>query len=375
MASIFDYLQWRCDVPFSVDPFNEVDNLVLSELAYTDFKGILSMEGPDVSLAEVCKAFFERHTHEEILADKSFTARAPLLMESMLEGARYRDIRMLQYLDETDSAQGLQLAAMTFLLPDDSAYVAFRGTDSTVVGWKEDFYFSFLPETEGQRRAIRYLNQVGAEVKGTLRVGGHSKGGNLAVYAASCCEPGLQERLTAVYSNDGPGFQDEFLQTEGYRRILPKLISIVPESSMIGLLLSTSAEHHVIKSSQVGIFQHDGFSWEVSRNRFVGAALSDASRWFDRFLREWLDQNDEEARRAMTEIVFSLFESTGADSFREIGQQKWKSAEAILAAMVKLPREKQQEALSFIQKLGASGGQTVAEYISSRIHKDLGHAD
>ena len=209
MASIFDYLQWRCDVPFSVDPFNEVDNLVLSELAYTDFKGILSMEGPDVSLAEVCKAFFERHTHEEILADKSFTARAPLLMESMLEGARYRDIRMLQYLDETDSAQGLQLAAMTFLLPDDSAYVAFRGTDSTVVGWKEDFYFSFLPETEGQRRAIRYLNQVGAEVKGTLRVGGHSKGGNLAVYAASCCEPGLQERLTAVYSNDGPGFRQE----------------------------------------------------------------------------------------------------------------------------------------------------------------------
>ena len=84
MASIFDYLQWRCDVPFSVDPFNEVDNLVLSELAYTDFKGILSMEGPDVSLAEVCKAFFERHTHKEILADKSFTARAPLLMESML---------------------------------------------------------------------------------------------------------------------------------------------------------------------------------------------------------------------------------------------------------------------------------------------------
>ena len=369
MASIFDYLHWRCDVPFSVDPFNEVDNLVLSELAYTDFKGILSMEGPDAALADVCKAFFARHTHEEILADKSFTARAPLLMESMLEGARYRDIRMLQYLDETDSAQGLQLAAMTFLLPDDSAYVAFRGTDSTVVGWKEDFYFSFLPETEGQRRAIRYLNQVGAEVKGTLRVGGHSKGGNLAVYAASCCEPGLQERLTAVYSNDGPGFQDEFLQTEGYRRILPKLISIVPESSMIGLLLSTSAEHHVIKSSQVGIFQHDGFSWEVSRNRFVPAALSELSLLIDKSLSDWLRQMSDEDRRSFTETVFSLFEATGADTFSEISQQKWKSAEAILTAARNLPREKQKEILKFVQLLGASGGQTVSEFIAAALHK------
>ena len=369
MANIFDYLQWRCDVPFSVDPFNEVDNLVLSELAYTDFKGILSMEGPDAALADVCKAFFARHTHEEILADKSFTARAPLLMESMLEGARYRDIRLCRYLDETDSAQGLQLAAMTFLLPDESAYVAFRGTDSTVVGWKEDFYFSFLPETEGQRRAIRYLNQVGAEAKGNLRVGGHSKGGNLAVYAASCCDPDLQGRLTAVYSNDGPGFQDDFIQSEGYLRILPKLISIVPESSMIGLLLSTSAEHHVIKSSQTGIFQHDGFSWEVSRNRFVPAALSELSLLIDKSLSDWLRQMSDEDRRSFTETVFSLFEATGADTFSEISQQKWKSAEAILTAARNLPKEKQKEILKFVQLLGASGGQTVSEFIQAALHK------
>ena len=361
MANIFDYLEWRCDVPLAVDPFNEVDNLVLSELVYTDFRGIASMDARVVPLRDAADAFFQTHDREEILESTSFTAKAPLLMEKMLEGERFRGVKLCWYQDETDTEQAMQFAAVTFLLPDGSAYVAFRGTDGTLVGWREDANLSFLRDTEGQRRSAAYLNRVGGRLDGAIHVGGHSKGGNMAVYAAAHCEPALQDRLLAVYNNDGPGFHEEMLQTEGYRRILPKLVRIIPDTSIIGLMLSSLAENRVVKSAQNGIFQHDGFSWEVSRNRFVGAELSDASRWFRRVLSEWLDHNDEEARRAMTEIVFSLFESTGADSFREIGQQKWRSAEAILAAMVKLPRAKQQEALSFIQKLGASGGQAVAE--------------
>lgn len=369
MANIFDYLEWRCDVPFGVDPFNEVDNLVLAELIYTDFKGIVPMDGRAVSLREACDAFFLGHTREEILASKSFTAKAPLLMEKMLEGERFRDVRLCWYLDDTDTAQETQLAAVTFLLPDESAYVAFRGTDGTLVGWREDANLSFQHETEGQRRGARYLDWVGRQLDGAVRVGGHSKGGNLAVYAAARCESALQDRVLAVYSNDGPGFHEEMLQSEGYRRILPKIMDIVPDTSIIGMMLTSLAESRVVKSSQNGILQHDGFSWEVTRNRFVEAALSDASRWFDRFLSEWLLHTDDESRRAMTDIVFSVFESTGADSFREIGQQKWKSAEAMLSAMVSLPKERQHEALSFIQKLGASGGQTIAEYLSSRLRK------
>lgn len=375
MANILDYLEWRSDVPLSVDPFNEVDNLVLSELVYTDFRGIVSVDGGAVPLRDAAKAFFQSHDREEILASKSFTARAPLLMEKMLEGERFRDVKLCWYLDETDTEQEMQLAAATFLLPNGSAYVAFRGTDGTLVGWREDANLSYQRETEGQRRSAEYLNRVGERLDGAFYVGGHSKGGNMAVFAAARCETALQERILTVYNNDGPGFHEETLQTEGYRRILPKIVRIIPDTSVIGLMLSSLAENRVVKSAQNGIFQHDGFSWEVSRNRFVEAELSDASQWFDRFLSDWLTHTDDESRRAMTQIVFSLFESTGADSFREIGQQKWKSAEAILAAMVKLPREKQQEALSFIKELGARGGQTVAEYISSRIRKDLGRDD
>lgn len=368
MANIFDYLDWRCDVPFSVDPFNEVDNLVLAELVYTDFKGILSMDGTEVSLRDACRAFFEKHTHEEILADKSFTAKAPLLMEKMLLGDRYREMKLCWYMDETDAAQGLQFAAVTFLLPGREPYVAFRGTDGTLVGWKEDFNFSFLPETAGQRKACEYLNHVAGKLKKGLRIGGHSKGGNLAVYAASCCNPELRQYIRAVYTNDGPGFRDEILQSEGYRQILPAIVSIIPDTSVIGLLLSSSAEHHVIKSSQVGIYQHDGFSWEVSRNRFTEAELSETSRVIESFLNDWLSRMDDGNRKALTEIVFSLFESTGAESFSEISQQKWKSAESVFSAIRKMPKEKQQEALSFLQKLGSSGGQVLTEYLSSKIH-------
>lgn len=372
MANIFDYLEWRCDVPFSFDPFHEVDNLVLAELVYSDFKGVLSMDGTEVPLQDACKAFFQRHTHEEILKDKSFTAKAPLLMEKMLCGARYKDIKLCWYLDETESSREVQLAAVTFLLPDQSAYVAFRGTDATLVGWKEDFNFSFLPETEGQRRAIQYLNRVGGQIQGSLRVGGHSKGGNLAVYAAAFCHPAIQDRILAVYSNDGPGFQQEMLRSEGYQRILPKAVSIIPDTSIIGLLLSSSANQRVVKSSQIGIFQHDGFSWEVSRNHFLSAELSEISRLIEKSLSDWLSQMSEKDRRSFTEIIFSLIESTGAESFNEISQQKLKSAEAILTAMRKMPKEKQQEILSFLQQLGLSGGKALAAHLSSKIWKEHG---
>jgi hypothetical protein len=369
MANIFDYLQWRCDVPFSADPFNEVDNLVLAELAYTDFKGIVPEDGEAIPLSAACKLFFERHTHEEIAQNKSFTAKAPLLMEKMLEGARFRDAQLCLYIDETDTAQEVQLAAVTILLPGEGAYIAFRGTDGTLVGWKEDFNFSFLSETEGQRRAVQYLNRAGQNCSAPLRIGGHSKGGNLAVYAASFCLEEVQDRILAVYSNDGPGFQGEILQSEGYRRILPRIVRIIPDSSIIGLLLNAASVPRVIKSTQFGIFQHDGFSWSVSRNRFLGEALSSMSQFIEKFLGDWLSQLDEEARRSFIEIVFSVFESTGAERFSEISQQKLKSMEAILTAIRNLPREKQQEVLKVLHTLGQNGGQAVTEYVSSLLKK------
>ena len=205
MANIFDYLTWRGDVPFSVDPFNEVDNLVLSELAYTDFDGIVPQGGAAVSLQTVCDAFFARHTEEELLSLRDYTAKAPLLLRGMLSGERFRDAKLSWYVNEISKDQALQLSAVTVLLPNRTAFVAFRGTDGTVVGWKEDFNFSFQSQTEGQGRAVAYLNRVGKALACPLYIGGHSKGGNLAVFAAVKASESVRGRILAVYNNDGPG--------------------------------------------------------------------------------------------------------------------------------------------------------------------------
>ena len=369
MANIFDYLDWRGDMPLSADPLNEVDNLVLSELVYTDFREIVPEDGREISLQEACTEFFRRHTREEVLADKTFTGKAPLLMEMMVNRARFQDMTLSWYVDEIDVEKEFQLAAVTFRFPDGSAYIAFRGTDGTVVGWKEDFNLTFLSRTPGQMGAIAYLNRVGHALSGPLTVGGHSKGGNLAVYASAFCDPDIQDRIRTVYSNDGPGFRQEITEDSGYERMLGKMISIVPDTSIIGLLLSSRASHRVIESTASGIFQHDGFSWSVHRNRFAPAQLSAVSELIDQVLGSWLAQMDDETRESAIDTVFSLFEATGKETFGEINGQKLKSAEAILTALRSLPREKQQEVLRLFGLLGQSGGHATISFLSAFLNE------
>ena len=363
MADIFDYLKWRGDVPFSLDPFNEVDNLVLAELAYTDFEGILDGSFRKLSLKSTAKKYFELHPREEAEADRSFTAKAPLLMDGMLDGARFSGTRLTRYVDVINTDKDMQMAAVTFLLDDGSAYVAFRGTDSTVVGWKEDLNMSYMPETEGQKSAARYLNEVASRTDRPLRVGGHSKGGNFAVYAAAFCDTEVQDRIISVYSNDGPGFRSEVTSRSAYRRILPKVISIVPDTSIIGMLLASGVEHRTVKSSSKGIMQHDGFTWQVERNRFVSAEQSALGLFISKSQQDWLDRIEDDSREMFVNTVFSVLEATGADTFSEMEENKLHSAERMFSSIKGLPKETQKEILSIMGGLFHSGTQIAKKHI------------
>lgn len=372
MAGIFDYLDWRGDVPFSVDPFNEVDNLVLSELAYTDFRDIVPEDGTEIPLPEACKAFFSRHTRKELLAGSSYTAKAPLLLEGMASGARFRETLLSHHVNEVDPVQGIQFSALTAALPDGSRFAAFRGTDGTLVGWKEDFDFSFLSGTAGQKRAVEYLDLVGSLPGGPLVVGGHSKGGNLAIYAASFCRPEIRGRIRAVYSNDGPGFRQDIIDSEGYSEIVGRTLQIIPDTSVIGQLLSSRSPRRIVKSSASGLVQHDGFTWQVRRNRFEPAAMSSTGELISQTLGGWLEQMDDETRASFTDTVFSLISSTDKDTFSEINSQKLKSTGAIVSAGLDMPREKLQEMLRIVGQLGQSGGKALTDYVSaflSRLQK------
>ena len=363
MSNIFDYLDWRADIPFSLDPFNEVDNLILSELAYTDFSGIVPSDGDAVPLSVCCEQFFLTHSKEDILKDTSLTAKAPLLMEKMLSGTRFGTIRLCRYINEIDAEKTAQLSGLAFLLSDGTAYIAFRGTDSSIVGWKEDFDLGYLTETTGQLYAVEYLQHTASHIDSPLRIGGHSKGGNFAIFASSFCGSQIQDRIITVFSNDGPGFRAEIVESEDYLRILPKIISIVPDTSIIGMILFNRAKHRVVKSNAFGILQHDGFSWSVQRNRFETTDLSELGKIFDQTLDSWVDGMDDETRKSFTETVFSIIESTGMDSFHEISKQKLKAAEAMLSSFFTMPKEKQSELLHLAGQLVQNGSQSAIKQI------------
>lgn len=360
--NIFDYLKWRGDVPFAVSPFNDVDNLVLAELAYTDFGGIVPEDGGTVPIRKAHDMYFALHSREEIARSGSYTAPAPLLMDEMCRGQRFAGTELALYRNERDTRTDTQFSAVTFLLPDGTAYAAFRGTDGTLVGWKEDFNLSWMSGTEGQQKAAEYLSDAGRTGR-PLRVGGHSKGGNLAVYAAACCEGSVRDRITAVYSNDGPGFKPEFIAGEAYRRIVPRIVSIIPDTSVIGMMMESLSEPKVIRSTASGMVQHDGFTWETERDRFVPAELSRTSRMVRETLTGWLEETDDAARKAMTDTVFRMLEATGEETFSGIKGAKLKSAEAIAQSTRDLPKGSLQELLKLVTRLGGSGVRTAGSYL------------
>ncbi len=365
MPNIFDYLEWRCDIPFAQDPFNDVDNLILAELSYAHFDGAVPADGKRTPLRKVYRTFFEINSREALEKSDDIPARTAFLMDGMMEGGRFSGTQISDYVDIVDTDRDMQMSAITYILEDGTAYIAFRGTDNTVVGWKEDFNMSYLPETGGQREAVAYLNRVGRKLRRPLRVGGHSKGGNFAVYASAFCDKSVRDRIIAVYSNDAPGFRREVTESEEYRAVIEKVKSIVPESSVIGLLLSSEAAHkYMVASSVKGMPQHDGLTWQVKRNAFVRAEQSDFGKFIKDTQRDWLSRIDDRSREKYVNALFSLLEATGADTFSEMKGQKLKSIEQILNTVRDMSDETQKLMLEITGELIGSGSRTIRQVLA-----------
>lgn len=355
MANIIDYLQWRGDIPFSVDPFNEVDNLILSELVYTDFSSIVPGVGTrdTVTITQACEAFFSVHSEEELMEKVSSTKVAPFLMRYLTESKRFSSMRLTGYVDEIDKEFQSQFAAVTYLLDDGTTFVAFRGTDSTIVGWKEDFNMSFLYQTHGQMQAAEYLSRQCRGMRRGIRVGGHSKGGNFAVYAAAFCDKKVKNRILDVYSNDGPGFSHAIMASEDYQEILPKVKSTIPESSIVGLLLENELEHQVVKSSQMGAMQHDAMSWEVLGNHFVLAdGLSQSSIKLDKTLKHWVYSLEPAEREVFVDTLFAALQATGATTLEELQTGKLEVFNEVTKTLTGLSPDKQRAFREVFSQLG-----------------------
>ncbi len=332
MANINDYLLWRGDVPFYGSPFNDVDNLILSEFAYLMLEHALQDDG-EMTVGELQEALCDRPEAFFYIERESNRT----MLRLMAEGERFANARVLLYRHETDLEKEKQFAAVTLLLSDGTAFVSFRGTDNTLVGWKEDFNLSFAWPVPAQVSALHYLAATARQFPLPLRIGGHSKGGNLAVYAAACAPREIQERIISVYSNDGPGMDEATFFSEGYARIAPKLRSIVPQSSVIGILLQHPEDYMVVKSSAFGIFQHSPFSWQVLRSGFeIIEDLQPGSRHLDEVMKTWLKGMSTEERMTVVDTMFSVLNATKAATVENLGDGILRNASAMLGAIKNL---------------------------------------
>lgn len=347
MGNIMDYISWRGDLTFAQSPFNEVDNLILACFSYVNLDRIPAVtRQKGIELKKLVKEFKKLHTIKELEADKSFIRLAPFMMFEMAESVRFGNCVIRNYVNEIVTEAEQQFSAVEIVLDDGTSYISFRGTDDTIIGWKEDFNLS-TGVVPAQERAVEYMQRISDKASGMLRVGGHSKGGNLAIYGSVMCKS-VHDKILEIYSNDGPGFSKEFQESPETAEMMPKIIRIIPEYSIIGTLLEHEKQPIIVASTSRGLLQHDGFSWEVQEPGLVRRdSLNKTALRFVEILHKWIDGMDMEQKRLLIEDLFATLQASGYENLSEVQSGGLKS----LAAMVKRLDKFAPESRGMMQEL------------------------
>ena len=320
MGNIFDYLTWRGDLTFTQDPPNAVDALIFSTLTYVEY-GALAQRPPEeaVTLRSCAEEFFRLDDPESRARSKKDTE----LLRCAASTARFGQARLCMYQSRFLPEEQTQFAAMTFLLDDGSMFLAYRGTDNSLVGWKEDFNMTFQQTIPAQRLAQEYIRTAALAHTAPMRVAGHSKGGNLAVFAAARCSPTVRKRILTVYNNDGPGFTQYMIGDPGYNAIVPRIRTYIPQSSVIGMLLEHEEPFLVIRSRSVGLMQHDPYSWEVEGPNFLPVQeVTESSQFLDATIKTWFAGMTNQERSQLVEVLYGLLTTGEVENAADIFQPK-----------------------------------------------------
>ena len=331
-TTVFDYLRWRGDLTFAQDSFNEVDNLVLCIIAYLNFRRFPELKSREADKAVPLGDVVARMTAEDEQQGLSPNDYIPL-MRLAAESQRFGGVRMLGYEAVRDEEKEMQLDAVSFLIPDGTLFCAFMGTDRSLVGWKENLNLSFMDAVPAQTGAVAYVEDMARHCPDRpLRIGGHSKGGNLAAYAALHIDGALQRtRLLDAYNNDGPGFRKDVTDTEEYRRVAAKLHTYIPASSIVGVLLEHTEDYTVVASSSHAVMQHEPLTWTVQGRQFVRCSeRSELGKASDDVLRQWIASMSRQEREEFSESLYDMLTQGG--KLRSLEEVRQKDILRLLAA-------------------------------------------
>ncbi len=352
MPNINDYLKWRGDISLKEKPLNEIDNMILSRFSYLPFSKI-DMENNE-TIGSVVKKFKNFGVEDfNIKGDKP-------LVDNLNDCIRFKDLKLTDYVKNTDLTLEEQFAAITIHLNDEEMYLSFCGTDNSLVGWKEDLNLSFMQNIPAQLAGVKYLKAIANKYNKKMYIGGHSKGGNVAVYAAVFAGKDIQDRIINVTNHDGPGFDETIIGKPEYKRILDKLYTYIPQSSVIGRLLEHEEKYKVVKSIEKGIMQHDIYSWQVLGTKIVQMKeVTNGSELINKTIKTWLKETSPEDRKVVIDILYNVIESTNATTMREISTAKMKNVAKMLKSYRSLDEKDRKMVNQVLSGLGTAAKQNI----------------
>jgi len=306
MSDIFEYLSWRGDLSFKQDPINEVDYLVLSRLSYLPFERYnLKKDSKVLEYLEIMEGPFLMEK------DQAF-------INSLLDSPRFSSLRLRDYQYDFNKELVKQFFAVTLFDQEGNCYMIFRGTDSTVVGWQEDFRMSYITPVQAQLDAKKYFEKHFGEFK-YYGLYGHSKGGNLASYVYFTANSREKKKIKTVVNLDGPGFQVSKAESLFKGMEHDKIHYFVPQGSVVGRLLFHGVEPVVINSSSFGIFQHDLYKWEIEKNCLKrDEEVTSSSKITDKAIKEWVSNLSPKEQELFVDNMFNLFGTGGVRTLKDV---------------------------------------------------------
>lgn len=346
MKNMLDYIKEFGHVSFEERAFSEIDALVLTELEYLPLEKVVPSDKNGEHFVTVKEIAEYMKEHKQELFDENpmmITEERHELSQVIADAPRFQSLKFFGVVSEWDKDTTKQFAAITVEVEPSVLLVIFRGTDDTLIGWKEDFLMTYSPLVAAQTDAKEYLAKQASLWGGDLMVSGHSKGGNLAIYAAATQEEDVQLRIVDIFCFDSPGLYRSVLETKGYQNIVPLAMRYIPQDSLVGLMLESEVPYVIVKSNASGAMQHSAMTWGIEDGQFIKMEkLTKNSQLNDQTFKKWTESVSDEELELFWNVFFELLFSAGIDTVNDLYGQFMHYVQEFLKAAGEMDEEKRE---------------------------------
>ena len=346
MKNMLDYIKEFGHVSFEERAFSEIDALVLTELEYLPLEKVVPSDENGENFVTVKEIAEYMQEHKQELFDENpmmITQERHEVSQVIADAPRFQSLKFFGVVSVWDKDTTKQFAAVTVEVEPSVRLVVFRGTDETLIGWKEDFLMTYSPLVAAQTDAKEYLAKQASLWGGDLMVSGHSKGGNLAIYAAATQEEDVQLRIVDIFCFDSPGLYRSVLETKGYQNIVPLAMRYIPQDSLVGLMLESEVPYVIVKSNATGAMQHSAMTWEIEDGQFIKMEkLTKNSQLNDQTFKKWTESVSDEELELFWNVFFELLFSVGIDTVNDLYGQFMHYVQEFLKAAGDMDEEKRE---------------------------------